>query len=225
MAYLHFICQYFIDLLFSLSSRPEITGIHPAEVQRLEHNYSAVKAESCGFAVLRSHDSTFFCLGSSIVFIFWCFFTFCFQYCPAFFLQHFFSPRLSVNLKTKICLNWLQRAQRGFVSMVMRLLIGPEAQAANRPLLACRGLCLLVSLMNSFADGGWQGLIYQAGPEGWWGRRWLEQVKKKIIKGEQIYKSCCRFGFLMSSGSKVVLPPGVEFGLMFGMVCDQSFPL
>lgn len=132
-----------------------------------------------------------------------------------------FFPRLSVNLKTKICLNWLQRAQRGFVSMVMRLLIGPEAQAANRPLLACRGLCLLVSLMNSFADGGWQGLIYQAGPEGWWGRRWLEQVKKNI-KGEQISKSCCCFGFLMSSGSKVVLPPGVEFG---PMVCDQSTTL
>lgn len=68
--------------------------------------------------------------------------------------SNIFFPRLSVNLKTKICLNWLQRAQRGFVSMVMSLLIGPEAQAANRPLLACRGLCLLVSLMNSFADGG-----------------------------------------------------------------------
>lgn len=38
--------------------------------------------------------------------------------------------------------------------------------------------------------------------------------KKKIIKGEQNSKSCCRLGFLMSSGSKVVLPPGVEFGLM-----------
>lgn len=40
------------------------------------------------------------------------------------------------------------------MSAVMRVLIGPEAQAANRPLLACRGLCLLISLMNSFADGG-----------------------------------------------------------------------
>lgn len=140
--------------------------------------------------------------------------------------SNIFFPRLSVNLKTKICLNWLQRAQRGFVSMVMSLLIGPEAQAANRPLLACRGLCLLVSLMNSFADGGWQGLIYQAGPEGWWGRRCLEQVKKKkIIKSEHISKSCCCFGCLMSSGSEVVLPPGVEFGLMFGMVCEQSTTL
>lgn len=46
---------------------------------------------------------------------------------------------LSLNLKSKICLNWLQRAPGGFVSMVMRLLIGPEAQAANRPLLVCRG--------------------------------------------------------------------------------------
>lgn len=44
---------------------------------------------------------------------------------------------LSLNLKSKICLNWLQRAQGGFVSMVMRVLIGPEAQAANRPLLVC----------------------------------------------------------------------------------------
>lgn len=93
----------------------------------------------------------------------------------------------SVNLKTKICLNWLQRAQGGFVSMVMRVLIGPEAQAANRPLLACRGLCLLVSLMNSFADGGWQGLIYQAGTEGWWGWGWLEEVKK-----ENMYKGTVR---------------------------------
>lgn len=46
---------------------------------------------------------------------------------------------LSLNLKSKICLNWLQRAWRGFVSTVMRLLIGPEAHAANRPLLVCRG--------------------------------------------------------------------------------------
>lgn len=109
----------------------------------------------------------------------------CFQDCHAFFLQHFFFLLWrSVNLKTKICLNWLQRAQGGFVSMVMRVLIGPEAQAANRPLLACRGLCLLVSLMNSFADGGWQGLIYQAGTEGWWGWGWLEEVKKeKMYKG------------------------------------------
>lgn len=127
-------------------------------------------------------------LEAALFSFFWCFFTFCFQYCPAFFLQHFF-PRLSVNLKTKICLNWLQRARRGFVSMVMRLLIGPEAQAANRPLLACRGLCLLVSLMNSFADGGWQGLIYQAGPEGWWGRRWLEQVKKKLQKESKFLRA------------------------------------
>lgn len=46
---------------------------------------------------------------------------------------------LSLNLKSKICLNWLQRARGGFVSTVMRVLIGPEAQAANRPLLVRRG--------------------------------------------------------------------------------------
>lgn len=61
---------------------------------------------------------------------------------------------LSLNLKSKICLNWLQRARGGFVSTVMRVLIGPEAQAAHRPLLVCRALCLLVSPMNSFTDGG-----------------------------------------------------------------------
>ena len=48
----------------------------------------------------------------------------------------FFFPRLSLNLKSKICLNWLQRAWGGFVSTVMRVLIGPEAQAANRPLVS-----------------------------------------------------------------------------------------
>lgn len=52
---------------------------------------------------------------------------------------HFFFFCLSLNLKSKICLNWLQRARGGFVSTVMRVLIGPEAQAANRPLLVCRG--------------------------------------------------------------------------------------
>ncbi|KAF3852486.1 hypothetical protein F7725_005841 [Dissostichus mawsoni] len=41
---------------------------------------------------------------------------------------------LSLNLKSKICLNWLQRALGGFVSTVMRVLIGPQAQAENRPL-------------------------------------------------------------------------------------------
>lgn len=50
--------------------------------------------------------------------------------------------RLSLNLKSKICLNWLQRALGGFVSTVMRVLIGPEARAANTPLLVCRGLLL-----------------------------------------------------------------------------------
>lgn len=50
--------------------------------------------------------------------------------------------RLSLNLKSRICLNWLQRALGGFVSMAMKVLIGPEAQAANTPLLVCRGLLL-----------------------------------------------------------------------------------
>lgn len=149
MAYLHFICQYFSDLPFTLTSRLETTGIHPAAVERLQHNYSAVKVESCGFAVIRFHILLSW---KQHCFHFLMLLYLCFQHCSAFFLQHFFT--LSVNLKTKICLNWLQRALRGFVSMVMRLLIGPEAQAANRPLLARQGLCLLVSLMNSFADGG-----------------------------------------------------------------------
>lgn len=55
---------------------------------------------------------------------------------PPSYLLFFFS--LSLNLKSKICLNWLQRALGGIVSTVMRVLIGPEAQAANRPLLVCR---------------------------------------------------------------------------------------
>lgn len=54
-------------------------------------------------------------------------------------LSFFFFFLLSLNLKSKICLNWLQRARGGFVSTLMRVLIGPEAQAANRPLLVCRG--------------------------------------------------------------------------------------
>lgn len=58
------------------------------------------------------------------------------------------------------------------------------------------------------------------GAEDVWSR-----LKKKIIKSEHISKSCCCFGCLMSSGSEVVLPPGVEFGLMFGMVCEQSTTL
>lgn len=56
---------------------------------------------------------------------------------PIFFFLIFFW--LSLNLKSKIRLNWLQRALGGFVSTVMRVLIGPEAQAANRPLLVSRG--------------------------------------------------------------------------------------
>lgn len=127
----------------------------------------------------------------------------------------FFLLWRSVNLKTKICLNWLQRAQGGFVSMVMRVLIGPEAQAANKPLLACRGLCLLVSLMNSFADGGWQGLIYQAGTEGWWGWGWLEEVKK-----ENMYKGTVRVTLLELESC--VLTRGGRVHLCFGMIHDQT---
>lgn len=41
------------------------------------------------------------------------------------------------------------------MSTMMRVLIGPEAPAANRALLVCVGaFCLLVSPMNSFTDGG-----------------------------------------------------------------------
>lgn len=58
---------------------------------------------------------------------------------PFLYLFFFFFFLLSLNLKSKICLNWLQRARGGFVSMLMRVLIGPEAHAANRPLLVCRG--------------------------------------------------------------------------------------
>lgn len=32
------------------------------------------------------------------------------------------------------------------------------------------GLCLLVSPMNSFADGGWHGPVYQCGTKDGWGR-------------------------------------------------------
>lgn len=63
-------------------------------------------------------------------------FYFSFQYSPSFSLLLPFFPQLSLNLKSKICLNWLQRAWGGFVSTVMRVLIGPEAQAANRPLVS-----------------------------------------------------------------------------------------
>lgn len=67
--------------------------------------------------------------------------------------------------------------------MVMSALIGPKAQAANRPLLVCRGLCLLVSLINSFADGAWQGLIYQAGTGGMVGLTGMteEGEKRKYV--------------------------------------------
>lgn len=187
MAYLHFICQYFqwFTILTEHKTRHNwIPSCCSAKV--------TAQPFSCESRVMWLHCRKVTWLHILLSWKQHCFqismlLYLCFQYCPAFFLQPFFFFWRSVNLKTKICLNWLQRAQGGFVSMVMRVLIGPEAQAANRPLLACRGLCLLVSLMNSFADGGWQGLIYQAGTEGWWGWGWLEEVKK-----ENMYKGTVR---------------------------------
>lgn len=78
MAYLHLICQYFqwfTPLTEHKTRHNCIPSCCSAEV-RLQHNRSAVKVESCGFAAVRSHDCTFLCLGSRIVFRFRCFSTF-----------------------------------------------------------------------------------------------------------------------------------------------------
>lgn len=78
MAYLHFICQYFQWFTILTEHRTRQSWIPSSCGAKVtaQLNCSAVKVESCGFAVVKSHNCTFFCLGSSIVFRFGCFPTF-----------------------------------------------------------------------------------------------------------------------------------------------------
>lgn len=98
----------------------------------------------------------------------------CFQYSARFFFlppPTFFSGYHSIS-KTKSVLI----GSRGLMEALCQRWWGSWLVQGHRSqqilVSVSGGLCLLVSPMNSFADGGWHGLVYQCGTkdgEGWGG--------------------------------------------------------